>query len=172
MIIYLSMIDSPEDRSKFERLYTEYKDIMFYVAFNILHNEQDAEDAVHQAFLKIAEKIDIVDGTICARTQGYVITIVENKSIDLFRYNQRHKTLELKEDDVGITIEYDGPNVLTKCMTKLPARQRQVLLLKHYHGLSTKEVAKKLGLSEANVKKICQRAKDKLRILCEREGIL
>ena len=172
MIVYLSMIDSPEDRSKFERLYTEYKGVMFYVAYNILHNEQDAEDAVHQAFLKIVEKIETVDGTICARTQGYVVTIVENKAIDLFRYNQRHQTLELKEDDIGVVIEYDGANVLTKCMARLPAKQREVLLLKHYHGLSSKEIAKKLGLSVENVKKINQRAKERLRILCEKEGIL
>lgn len=115
-----------------------------------------------------------MDGTICSRTQGYVITIVENKAIDMYRYKQKHQTLELKEDDdaAGVVIEYDGPNVLTKCMAKLPAKQRQVLLLKHYHGLSSKEVAKKMGLSEANVNKIDQRAKQKLRVLCKKEGIL
>jgi hypothetical protein len=46
MIVYLSMIDTPEDRSKFERLYIEYRDIMYHVAFKILQNEHDAEDAV------------------------------------------------------------------------------------------------------------------------------
>lgn len=59
MIVYLSMIESPEDQSKFELLYTEYRDVMYHVAFKILQNEQDAEDAVHQAFLKIAEKIEL-----------------------------------------------------------------------------------------------------------------
>lgn len=172
MIIYLSMIDSPEDKSKFERLYIEYRDVMYHVAFNILKNEQDAEDAVHQAFLKIAEKIEKVDGTICSRTQGYVVTIVENKAIDMYRYKQKHPTFELIEDDIGINIEYDGPNTLTKCMAKLPPKQRNVLLLKHFHGLSSKEVAKKMGLSEANVNKINYRAKQRLRILCEEEGIL
>lgn len=171
-MIYLSMIDSPEDRSKFELLYMEYRDVMYYVAFRILQNEHDAEDAVHQAFLKIAEKIEIVDGTICSRTQGYVMTIAENKAIDIYRYKQKHQTLELKEYDAGIVIEYDGPNMITKCMARLPAKHRQVLLLKHYHGLSSKEVAKKLGLSEANVNKIDQRAKKRLRTLCEMEGIL
>lgn len=172
MIVYLSMIDTPEDRSKFERLYIEYRDVMYHVAFKILQNEQDAEDAVHQAFVKIAENIEKVDGTICSRTQGYVVTIAENKAIDMYRYKQKHQTLELKENDAGIFIEYDGPNILTKCMAKLPAKQREVLLLKHYHGLSSKEVAKNMGLSEANVNKINQRAKQKLRILGEKEGIL
>ena len=50
MMIYLQMIDTPEDRSKFEFLYMEYRGLMFHVANKILHNEQDAEDTVHQAF--------------------------------------------------------------------------------------------------------------------------
>ena len=68
VIIYLQMIDSPGNRSKFEILYYTYRDIMYQAAFKILHNEHDAEDAVHQAFLKLAEIIDNVDGTLCART--------------------------------------------------------------------------------------------------------
>lgn len=172
MIVYLSMIDTPEDRSKFERLYIEYRDVMYHVAYKILRNEQDAEDAVHQAFVKIAEGIEKVDGTICARTQGYVVTIVENKAIDMYRYRQKHQTLELRDDDEGIAITYDGPNMLTKCMAKLPARYRTVLMLRHYHGLSPKEIAKKMGITEANAKKIDHRAKQQLRVLCEKEGIL
>ena len=58
MMIYLQMIDSPEDRSKFEQIYMEYRSMMFHIANRILTNEQDAEDAVHEAFLKIAENIE------------------------------------------------------------------------------------------------------------------
>ena len=55
MLIYMMMIDSESDQSKFEQIYMKYKGLMFYVANDILHNEHDAEDAVHQAFIKIAE---------------------------------------------------------------------------------------------------------------------
>ena len=54
MMIYLQMIYSPEDRSKFEQIYMEYRSMMFHMANRILTNEQDAEDAVHEAFLKIS----------------------------------------------------------------------------------------------------------------------
>ena len=57
MMIYLQMIETPEEKSKFEQLYLEYRGLMFHVAYDILHNEHDAEDAVHQAFVKIAENI-------------------------------------------------------------------------------------------------------------------
>ena len=55
MMIYLQTIDTAEDRSKFEQLYEQYKQLMFYTAFQILKRPQDAEDAVHHAFLSIAE---------------------------------------------------------------------------------------------------------------------
>ena len=81
LIIYLQMIETPEEKSKFERLYLEYRGLMYHVAYEILHNEQDAEDAVHQAFVKIAENIKKIDDPVCPKTHGYVVTIVENLSL-------------------------------------------------------------------------------------------
>lgn len=59
MIIYLQMIESDEDKSKFEQLYIMYKGLMFHVAMKILKNEFDAEDAVHQAFLSLIENRNV-----------------------------------------------------------------------------------------------------------------
>ena len=56
MMIYLQMIETQEDRSVFERVYHRYRNMMYTVAYDILHNESDAEDAVHAAFVSIAEK--------------------------------------------------------------------------------------------------------------------
>lgn len=171
MIAYLLMIDSEEDRSKFEKLYIAYRDFMYYVANQILNNPQDAEDAVHQAFVKIAENIEIVDGKICPRTKSLFATITENAAIDMYRRKQRRQTVPL-DFCAGITIEYDGENTLTFCMTKLPTKYRNVLLLKHYHGYTSKETAKIMGITEINVIKIHQRAKKKLEMLCKEEGLI
>lgn len=172
MMVYFQIIETSEDRSKFELLYLEYRNLMYHVAYEILRNQQDAEDAVHQAFLKIAEIIETVDGTICPRTRGFVVTIVENKAIDMYRRKQRYSTDELNQNCIGVAFEYEGSNILTQCMAKLPPHYRQVLLLKHLHGYSSKETARILNLTEANVIKIDQRAKQRLRVLCQEEGIL
>lgn len=171
MIQYLLMIDSPEDRSKFEKLYMEYRGLMYHVAYNILHNVQDAEDAVHHAFVKIAENIETINGTIDPQTKSLVVTIVRNRAIDVYRHKQNFPTVDLDACH-GITIEYDGCNMLAACMTKLPENYQTVLLLKHYHGYTSKEVAKIMGITETNVIKIDQRAKKKLEILCKEEGLL
>lgn len=171
MILYLLMIDSAEDQSKFEKIYLEYRGLMYHLAYEILHNRQDAEDAVHQAFVKIAENIEIIDVSIPSKLRGLVVTIVENKAIDMQRYHMRHQTIDI-DSCQGISIEYQGENRLTACMAKLPAKYRSVLLLKHLHGYSSKETAKILGITEANVIKIDQRAKKKLQELCMEEGLL
>ncbi len=172
MMIYLQMIDTPEDRSKFEFLYMEYRGLMFHVANKILHNEQDAEDTVHQAFLKVAENIEKIGDPKCPKTQGYIVTIAENKAIDLYRRRQKHQVVELSDDLPGVTAIYEGENTLAACILKLPARYREVILLRYYQGYSVKEVAAILGLSLSAASKLNQRAKNRLRELYEKEDRL
>ena len=172
MIIYMQMLETPEEKSKFEQLYLEYKGLMFHVAYEILHNEQDAEDAVHQAFVKIAENIKKIDDPICPKTHSYVVTIVENKAIDQYRKQQKHQTVELIDDIQGTNAHYEGDNDLTKCILKLPARYREMILLRYHHGYSVREIAGMMGISLSAAIKLDQRAKQKLKKLCEEVGIL
>ena len=97
-MIYLQMIESEDDKVRFEEIYLKYKSLMFYAANKILHNEQDAEDAVHIAFIKIAENIKKIDVLDCPKTRSYIVTIVENKAIDIYRRKSRHKEAEYLEE--------------------------------------------------------------------------
>ena len=171
MLIYLQMIETPEDQSKFESIYLKYRNYMYRVAFAILHNQQDAEDAVHYAFVKIAENIKKVDEPECLKTRGYVVTIVRNAAIDIYRKKQAHPRMEYIDTTVGMPMEYDGDNTVAACILKLPHRQQSVLILKYQHGYELKEIAKMLGITYRNALQIEQRAKAKLRALCEEEGI-
>ena len=105
MLIYLMMIDSPEDQSKFEKVYLTYKGLMYHTAYKVLNNEEDAEDAVHNAFVKIAENISKIGESVCPKTQVYVVTIVENKAIDLYRANQRRSKVIYFDEISGITVD-------------------------------------------------------------------
>ena len=166
MLIYLQMIDTPEERSKFEQIYLEYKGLMFHVAYDILHNEQDAEDAVHQAFVKVAENIKKIGEPVCPKTHSYVVTIVENKAIDQYRKRQKHQTVELIDDIQGTEAHYEGNNDLTKCILKLPARYREMILLRYHHGYSVREITNIMDISLAAAIKLDQRAKNKFLTSC------
>ena len=90
MLIYLQLIDAPEERSKFEALYMQYRGLMLYVARRILRRQEDAEDAVHDACIKIAKSISKISAIDCPETRAYIVIIVENTCIDLLRKRRRH----------------------------------------------------------------------------------
>ena len=101
MLIYLQMIETPEEKSKFEQIYLQYKGLMFQVAFQILHNEQDAEDAVHQAFVKIAENIRKIDQPVCPKTHGYVVTMCRTKPLTSTGNSTNTRRRRLNEEIQG-----------------------------------------------------------------------
>lgn len=170
MLIYALTLVKSADRPKLERLYLEYRSVMFCAANEILHNEHEAEDAVQQAFMKIAENLDKVPDELSNKTKAFVVTIAENTAIDRYRKLKRHGDCELCEEACGI--EANSADELVSCILKLPARYRQFILLKYYHGYSTREIAKLLGMSSAAASKTAQRAKQRLEQLCREAGLL
>lgn len=153
------------------RLYETYRSLMFYVANQILRNDQDAEDAVHDAFLAIAENIKKFSRLERHKTKAFIVTIVENKAIDLYRRKARRSEAPLDET-LGISPSLEGGSGLTECILRLPGRYREFFRLKYQMGYSTREIAALMGISWPAARKLEQRAKDKLRQLCEEEEIL
>lgn len=92
MLIYLSMIDSLEGKQKFEVIYIKYRQLMFYVANKILMDAKDSEDVVHDSFLKVIEIIDKIIDPESPQTRALIVTITENKAIDLYRKHKSKKS--------------------------------------------------------------------------------
>ena len=155
MLVYLQAMDSPEDRTRFEALYRAYRGLMFHVANRILQNSQDAEDAVHLAFLSLAEHS--LPPELGPRARCLAATVAERKAIDLYRAKRRRPTAELEEIPSCEGPPSDG--TLAGAMAALPPRYREVLLLKYYNGYSTAEIAGFLGLTPGNVRQLTLRAK-------------
>lgn len=169
MLIYLQMIESEEDRDKFAKLYTKYKNMMFRIAMDFFHNEADAEDAVHQTFLKIIANLDKIGQVDCRKTRSYIAVITEHTSIDLLRKQKRHEEVPL--DSLNDTLAAEETVVeddLVYLIDGLKPVYREVLYLRYFDEYEEKEIAKLLGLSYSNVRKIVERAKHDLRELLER----
>lgn len=163
MLIYLAAISSDEDKSKFELIYRQYRNLMYYAANQILHNSSDAEDVVHQAFLKIVEILDTISEIKSHKTRSLIVTITERKAIDLYR----SKSLPLDETYIGSVaaneIEHMAESdAIAAAIAALPARYREVLLLRYDNGFSYSEISKALDMTEAAVRKTVQRAKEAL----------
>ena len=173
MLIYLQVIETPEDESKFTTIYEAYHDLLFYIAFERMKHIQDAEDAVHHVFMKIAENIKTIE-PVSPKTKMYVVTMIDNRVTDVFRVRGRHP-VDSYNDELkhGFVVEMEGEDLLTQCIMKLPEQQRMVVWLKYKQGYNLREISKMLNISLPWAQKIDQRAKKKLEELYkERGGIL
>ena len=144
---------------------------MFYVARQILHNQQDAEDAVHQAFVSIIENLEKIVQIDCPKTRSYIVIITERKAIDLARGRDKVVPLEPAEKESGIDFPLPGDGGLADAMARLPARYREILLLHYDSGYSAEELARMLQMRRATVQKLLWRAKTALQAILDREGI-
>lgn len=159
MLIYMQMIESEEDSSRFTKLYLRYRYLMFSVAKRILGDTYDAEDAVHQAFVSIIDNLGRIKEIDCPKTRSYVVVITENKAIDIIRSRKRVSPREFDELDCGVEVPLSGDGGLADAMAKLPARYREVLLLRFDNGYSTRELAGMMDMTEGSVQKLIWRAK-------------
>ena len=172
MLIYLQMIETEEEKSKFEQLYMEYRNLLMHLAYKRLGNTQDAEDAVHKVYVRIAEKIKIIE-PVCPKTKKLVVIMIENTVTDMLRERGKHPAVSLIEEPMTEEQLPTGENLLEDCILRLPEKQRAVIWLKYHHGYSLREIAGLLGITLAWAQKLDQRAKNKLEELyLERGGIL
>lgn len=173
MLVYLEMLPDDSDKAKLEQVYLRYRGLMFHVASRILNNSPDAEDAVHQSFISIAEHIKKISSPVCTKTQSFVVTIVERKAIDIYRRKAKQRVLPLEDETAGLPVDMEAVRLspLAAAISMLPARYRQFILLKYHCGYSSQEVADMLGLSYEGAHSLDQRAKKKLKELLEKEGV-
>lgn len=162
MILYLEMIETEHDKEKFEQLYLNYRDLMYYLAFQITKNQEDAEDAVQQAFLYAIENMEKIDDVSSRRTKSFLSIIAEHKAVDLVRKRRPVYEVSTMEQGIMVSLPDDGDD-LAQAMAKLPRRYQDILLLRYDNGYSAREVAKMLGMSYAAVRKLLWRAKEALR---------
>ncbi len=174
MIIYLQMIETDEEKSKFEIIYTIYRKLMLYQANKILGDMNDTEDVVHDAFLKIIKILDQIEDPKCPKTKNLVVTIVERTAIDLYRRRKRKSIVSLDEEFVNVPSTQDINDIHEKtdiavAIATLPTKYRELLLLRYDSGFSEIEIAQLLSMSQENVHKTIQRAKKKLAKVLERK---
>lgn len=159
MLVYLQMIESPADRDKFTILYERYRSYMFRVAVQILENTEDAEDAVHEAFLYLARNLDHVQQLDSPRTKGYVAIISEHCAIDILRKRKRVVEIPLEKIEQTVSVTLPPEEALGELISQLKPLYREILFLRYRFGYSEKDIARQLGVSYSSVRKDMERAR-------------
>ena len=141
----------------------------FYrIAYYILDSQEDAEDAVQELYLKIfSGSKNMMD---VKNPVAYGTTLLRNICIDRIRRRNAVRTEEIQEYIVSDT---SGPDETSACrdalkfllqeMKKLPEKQSRALKMRAFEGLEYQEIAKRMRLSQVNVRVLISIARKQLK---------
>lgn len=175
-MIYLMMIEVEEDKRKFVILYEKYKYLMLKVAYDVLGDNYLAEDAVHEAFIKVARNMDKIGDINGQTTKRYLITITKNTTIDIYRKRKNQMKREIYVDELNekemplVYVETDMDNRILDIIKKLPVKYRDVFLLKYSSKMENKEIADLLKISEGTLRQRIARGKEMIQLAIDNLG--
>jgi RNA polymerase sigma-70 factor (ECF subfamily) len=150
-------------------LVDQYAGALYRVAFSVLRNSSDAEDAVQEAFLRVLRHRDTLAEVRDHRV--WLIRIVWNIVLDRKR---RAKTRPETDDVSELARVLPSPGLSAEelaaaaqhhahvlaCVDRLPTKEREVLLLSAFEELSSVEIAAVLDITESSVRSRLFRARN------------
>jgi RNA polymerase sigma-70 factor (ECF subfamily) len=155
---------------RFEEMVGRQSRFMFQVAFSLLRNRQDAEDAVQEAFLKLYR------GEAWLRMdneKGFLARTVWRVALD-YLPRAAERTLDVAEMELAASggtgvspeqtaVEKDERAVLRRLIDGLPEELRQPLVLSSVEEMTSREVAEAMGIPEGTVRTRVMRARAELK---------
>ena len=149
-------------KNMLEMLYRMYRGIMLQRALGVLSDHALAEDAVHEAFIRIERHIRKFEHMSPDECRYLCLTIVKNAALNMLR--DRRDTEPLPETLPAVTADETLKMDINAAMGLLEESHRQVVLLRLRYGFDTFETAKLLGIKPGTVRSRLSRARA---ILCD-----
>lgn len=149
------------DQSAIETLIQRHKNRVYTYIFLIVKNQALAEDIFQDTFIKVIRSLKTGKYTENGKFISWVLRIAHNLIIDHFRKERLLNTFsnEDSEYDLFNSSKFSEENIeeklvfeqittdIRKLIDELPDDQRQVIIMRHYLGLSFKEIAERTDVS-------------------------
>jgi RNA polymerase sigma factor (sigma-70 family) len=159
------------DARAFEQLVEPHREVMFRVAYLIVRDAADAEDAAQDALVKAWQALGRFHRG--APLRPWLLTITANEARNRLRGTGRRERLALRATASSSGEAAPSPEELTvaaaerrrllDALEQLPDGQRLVLACRYLLSLSEEETAAALGIRRGTVKSRCARAIERLR---------
>lgn len=169
------------DMATFAILVEKYKRLVYQVAVQITKNHEDANDVMQDTFLKVYESIHSFRKDAAFETWLY--RIVVNHATNLVKRRERRREspfsstseMEIRPDLRWTADLANNPHLnlerkerqrwVTQAVNSLPLKQRTVVILHEFEGLTHPEISSILNCSEGTVRSRLHYARQKLRDL-------
>ena len=155
-------MSSHENDAWFSREIEKLGPTLFRVAFAILRNRTDCEDAAQNAVLKAYRNL----GSLKQRSyfKTWLISILKNECFDMLK--RRRPTLDVTEQK--LSYEMAVPDLdLNRAFDRLSPEERLAITLYYYEGYDTREIAALTEVSEGTVRSRLSRGRSSLRALLQ-----
>ena len=156
----LAVLEFEGQRSELSEIYEKYKKRFLGIALKILRNRENAEDAVQEAFLRIADSPDTFFSLTGTKRIWYICSAVKNVSFAMYNKRKKPNFVELTDDIApngdpdpleSLVLNDISYGELIGFIDSLPPLWQSVLVLNRLSKLSIAETAKALKISEAAV---------------------
>ena len=146
----------------FTDLFRKYSQDLYRYSLSILKDEDDAKDAVQEAFIRYIEKEKSFRGE-CSQ-KSWLLIIARNYCYSkLKRADQSNEIINDETFNECYELHIEEEITLNEALKSLNPLQNEVLFLKEYGGYSYNEIAEITNLTLENVKTILFRARQKLK---------
>jgi len=145
----IKLLDLAALMETFDDVYRRHLPVVLRVAARVVGRRDVAEEITADAFLELYRQFDRID---LDRLPGWLLTVVRNRGIDYWRRQQTERLLSHANTDAADTTEpvLSAPSLFSHAALK-PVH-RVCLVLRYEHGLSREEIAKRLGLTDTQVR--------------------
>jgi RNA polymerase sigma-70 factor, ECF subfamily len=159
------------NRAAYRVLVEEHMRQAYALAYRFVNDHHAAEEVSQEAFVKAYEGLPAFRGEAAFMT--WLHRIVTNIALNRLKSAQRKREVPLDlyagnmvadADGIDDPPTYDVQSQIERALHELPTLQRAVVILRHIHGLSTREVGQILQCSEGTVKTHLFRGLEKMRV--------
>lgn len=137
----------------------ENKESMYRLAYTIVENDADAQDAVGDAIVKAFGNIQRLRKKTSAKS--WLMQILVNSAHDIVRKRSKWKIVEKQLDDTAVTEAFESDEMLPIVM-ELKEEFREIIILYYYEEFSVGEISRMLKIPTGTVKSRLARGRDKL----------
>lgn len=184
-----------KDYKKVEILYKLYEQPFYRIAYAILKNEWQAEDAVSDAFEKLILHIDQIGNPQSEQTKKYAVSVMKSVAIDAYRKNMKEQQRIVEFDETFSSTEVGDTKVENEYITvgsminqridiedgigmRLPEHiqeqldnhfseeEKNLFILRFVMEKTYREIAADLGLNEPTIRKRIERLRKKVKEVC------